>query len=272
MPQQGALSIKDLDNIDYLLFVSEFQKQQYRKFYEKELLFGKREEFDKKAFVVPNGVEEKFFKGKLDLPMKKGKCIYASTPFRGLDVLLNCWPEIKKAVPHAELHLFTGMSIYNQKEYPETAELLKIAKKMQKFDVFTIGPITKDRLAEEMVTSELMLYPNHYEETYCITCAEQLYAKRKVLTSNLGALKDFKDKGDIKFINGDAYSDEYMKDFITCAINILNNKMKFPQTNQHIPTWKDSAVILNDTIFKKTKVYKKKTPKNSKRNEMDSTL
>ena len=168
MPQEGSFSTESMQNIDKLLFVSDFQRKSFREYYKKQLLGDLRTEFDTKSVITSNGVEDKFFIGKEDIKTIKGRCIYASTPFRGLDILLSVWPKIKEKVPHASLHLFTGMSIYNQEEYPETQQVLDIAKKMQKYDVFLIGPVTKDRLAEEMKSSELMLYPNTYEETYCL--------------------------------------------------------------------------------------------------------
>lgn len=268
MPQEGSLSIENLHNIDKLLFVSDFQRKSYREYYKRQLLGDLRDEFDKKSVITSNGVEEKFFIGKEDIKSIKGKCIYASTPFRGLDILLSVWPKIKKKVPHATLHLFTGMSIYNQEEYPETQKILEIAKKMQKFDVFLIGPVTKDRLAEEMLSSELLLYPNTYLETYCITIAENLYANRKVLTSNMGALSDFKNKGMINYIDGDPYSDEYMNEFIDMAISILTDDSKYPIPKVNIPTWKDVAKQWQDIFFtpiKKTKVNKVKKPKKIKK-------
>lgn len=264
MPQEGSLSIENLKNVDKLLFVSEFQKKSFKEFYKKQLLGDLRDEFEEKSVITYNGVENKYFEGK-NPSIVKGKCIYSSTPYRGLDVLLGCWKKIKEKVPWAQLHLFTGMSIYNQKEYPETKKLLEIAKRMEKDDVFVIGPVSKDRLAEEMLSSELMLYPNHFPETYCISCAEQLYAKRKVLTSNIGALSDFLGKGDISLIGGDPYSDEYMNEFIENAVLMLTKNHQISEKNTlPIPTWKDVAKQWSEIFFtpiKNTKVNKVKKPK-----------
>jgi hypothetical protein len=34
---------------------------------------------------------------------------YTSTPFRGLDVLLNCFPRIRQSVPDVRLRIFSSM-------------------------------------------------------------------------------------------------------------------------------------------------------------------
>lgn len=152
--------IEALPNIDYLLFVSEFQAQEFQKRFNDKLP-------KEKIIITKNGIDESRFN--LDIAKEKGKCIYSTTPFRGLDVLLGVWPRIKEKVPYAKLHIYSGMSIYNQEEYPETKRVFEYGKSIaDKYDIIFHEPIKQDELAREIMSSELMLYPNHYPETSCL--------------------------------------------------------------------------------------------------------
>jgi glycosyltransferase involved in cell wall biosynthesis/SAM-dependent methyltransferase len=56
-----------------------------------------------KCIVAPNGV----YNSRYNPDVKTlGKVIYASSPDRGLHRLLECWPQIRKKVPYAELSVF----------------------------------------------------------------------------------------------------------------------------------------------------------------------
>ena len=55
--------------------------------------------------VLPNGCDPSQY-GSSKVP---GRVIYASSPDRGLHLLLQAWPAIKKAVPHAHLRVFYNM-------------------------------------------------------------------------------------------------------------------------------------------------------------------
>ena len=44
------------------------------------------------------------------------RCAYASTPFRGLSVLLDAWHRLRLA--HAELHVWSSMRLYTEDDGP----------------------------------------------------------------------------------------------------------------------------------------------------------
>lgn len=53
--------------------------------------------------VAPNGCDPTVYDVGAKVP---GRCIYASSPDRGLHVVLECWARIRREVPHAELRIF----------------------------------------------------------------------------------------------------------------------------------------------------------------------
>ncbi|MBN2266734.1 MAG: hypothetical protein JW725_00135, partial [Candidatus Babeliaceae bacterium] len=78
---QALLGNKYLNKIDRIITVSKWQTEQFKK------QFGIPEE---KFFVTRNGVNKRYFKkyGK----KRPKRLVYTSTPFRGLELLLECFP------------------------------------------------------------------------------------------------------------------------------------------------------------------------------------
>lgn len=218
MPQE---SLKELplamENIDCVFFVSEFQKNEYQKYFENKLP-------EEKLFVTTNGLDESRFDCCVDIEKIRGKCIYATTPFRGLDVLMGVWPKIKEKVPFAELHVYSSMSIYAMNEYPETQKIFDYGKTIaKKNDIFFHDPIKQSELAEVLCESDLMLYPSHFLETSCIAAMESIKAKTPIITTNAGALTETIESGEGILISGDSHSDEYGEKFIEETIDMLTN-------------------------------------------------
>ena len=58
--------------------------------------------------VVPDGCDPEVYRELAERGVKKvkGRCVWTSSPDRGLHWLLSAWPRIKRAVPHAELRVF----------------------------------------------------------------------------------------------------------------------------------------------------------------------
>jgi hypothetical protein len=81
---------------------------------------------------------------------------YTSTPFRGLDVLLNAFPKIRAAVPNVRLRIYSSMSIYQVPEAEDQyRSLYDLARSMD--GVEYIGSVSQARLAQELTgTAALM--------------------------------------------------------------------------------------------------------------------
>jgi glycosyltransferase involved in cell wall biosynthesis len=169
-----------VDKIDKFVFVSHWQAEMFRK------LFGIP---GFKTQVIKNaclGVEQRPIVGKKD----KIKLCYTSTPWRGLDVLLDAW-EIAKPTD-CELHIFSSTKIYGKDFAISTAgnyqELFDRCKTIEGVVYRDFTP--NEELRKELHIFDILAYPNTFEETSCITVIEALSAGLRVVTSNLGALPE----------------------------------------------------------------------------------
>jgi 2-polyprenyl-3-methyl-5-hydroxy-6-metoxy-1,4-benzoquinol methylase len=183
-----------------------------------------------KFFIARNGVDRFNYKNK-NIDKIPGKCVYSSTPFRGLDILLEVWPKIKDRVPHAELYIFSSMKVYGA-AYDDSryTSLYNTAKKLPGVHYF--GSVKQDVLAKHYLEAELLTYPNTFEETACITAMEAQAAGTPIITSDKAALTEtVPDSTGIR-ISGNPYSAEYKQKFIDSCVELLTNKDKWSQMHK----------------------------------------
>jgi glycosyltransferase involved in cell wall biosynthesis len=115
--------------------------------------------------------------------------IYTSTPFRGLDVLLRAFPQIRAAVPGTRLRVFSSMSVYQVR--PEDDRWRELYSQCQSMDgVDYVGSIGQARLAEELAGAAALAYPSTFAETSCISVLEAMACGAAVLTTRLGVLPE----------------------------------------------------------------------------------
>lgn len=100
------------------------------------------------VFVVPHGYDETRI-----YPDKKirKQCIYASSPDRGLDILLRVWPKVIREHPDATLFVTYGADGPTYK------------------GIYYLGDISEEQIDELYRTSEYWLYPCVGNELFCIT-------------------------------------------------------------------------------------------------------
>lgn len=169
-----------VDQIDAFVFVSHWQAECYRKVYR---IPGYKTQVIKNACI--SSYDRDF-----QSPIEKVKVCYTSTPWRGLDVLLNSWEEIKP--DNCELHVFSSTKIYGE-EFSSSNEsiyepLYERARSLP--GVIYRGSINNNDLLNELPTFHILAYPCTFEETSCISVIEALSAGLRVITSNLGALPE----------------------------------------------------------------------------------
>lgn len=168
-----------VDKIDYFVFVSHWQSELFRKAYN---IPGY------KSYVIKNaciGVEKR-------LPRNddKVKLCYTSTPWRGLDVLIDAWKNID--TKDCELHVFSNTIIYGQ-DYAEVEdwrykELYDECKNTP--GIVYRGVIPNEDLRSELSSFDILAYPSTFEETSCIAVIDALSAGLRVACSNIGALPE----------------------------------------------------------------------------------
>lgn len=144
--------------------------------------------YDRNRFrVMPNGVDTDEYRPGAK---QSGKCIWASSHDRGLHHLLEVWPEVKRAVPHAELHVFydtSGMQRFSE-NHPtgigwvdeltrRSCYSLEALERLGGKGVKVHGSVSRERLRAEMASAEVLAYPCdpvRYTETFGSTVLESM--------------------------------------------------------------------------------------------------
>jgi glycosyltransferase involved in cell wall biosynthesis/Flp pilus assembly protein TadD len=157
-----------------------------------------------------------------DADARGHRLAYASTPFRGLDILLDLFPRIRAACPDAELDVFSSMQVYGVSADADRARFRALYEKAQQPGVNLVGTIPQLELAERLRQARILAYPNTFPETFCVAAIEAQAAGCAVVTSRLGALPET--VGDGGFcLSGDPHSASYQREFIDTCVALLTD-------------------------------------------------
>lgn len=171
-------------NLDRVIFVSQYHRDLY-----------KEEIPDEKAFVSGNGISPEDFE-KEDGKWKRDphRMVYMSSHVRGLQLIYEIWPEVKKAVPDATLDVYYGWASYDSvnKSNPERMawkeKMLKLEKELD--GVTDHGKIGHQQIVQEIMQSGLWVYPCPFPEVYSITAVKAQAGGAVPVSSNFAALKE----------------------------------------------------------------------------------
>lgn len=164
-----------------------------------------------------------------------GRVVYCSSPDRGLHWLLQEWPAIKRAVPHATLRIFYRLQPwidgFSDVAYsPPIEELRSRAVYIQEclrrmsgpeWGITVLDSVSREQIEREMCAAEVLAYPcdtTRWSEGFSCTVLEACAARACPVITDCDAL-------------GSIYADAA----IVCDRN-------------DIPTWRDSVIwhLTND--------------------------
>jgi glycosyltransferase involved in cell wall biosynthesis len=168
------------------------------------------------------------------------RVIYSSAYYRGLECLLNMWPEIRKEVPDATLEIFYGWEswVAFQGEDELYHRITALLEKLKKHGVTEHGRVSHKQLQEEMDKSSVWLYPTEFQEIHCITAVKQNLAGNKVVCTDVAALKETAGPNATLIETDRIYGDSYSQQkFVKAAIDALDN----PLTEEQIKVQQDWA-------------------------------
>ena len=155
-------------------------------------------------------------------PTRPRRMAYASTPFRGLDVLLDLFPRIRGRCPDAELEVFSSMRVYGMSEAEDQKTFEALYRKADQPGVTLVGSVPQLELAARLRHARILAYPNHYAETFCIAAAEAQAAGCPVVTTALGALTETVGEAGI-CIPGDPRTPQYQHAFVDACVSLLTD-------------------------------------------------
>ena len=142
-----------------------------------------------------------------DTPKISGRCIYSSSPDRGLHWLLQEWPAIKRAVPHATLHIFYRLepwirgfdtTPYFPPIEPNRARALYVQEALArlsdpKWGITLRDSVSRETIEQEMAQAEVMAYPCDtlsWSEGFSCSLLEGCAARACPVTTDCDALGD----------------------------------------------------------------------------------
>lgn len=145
-------------HVDQYVFVSQAHKAHL------STAFGFPEDLEQKAVVLPNGVDTSRFHG--SVARVPHRCVYLSSPDRGLHWVLAMWPEIRFAYPDAELHVFYEVQSWLHHTRGIISDVGLRARyverrlqELARHGVILRGPVAPTVLAEELLKADVQLYP-----------------------------------------------------------------------------------------------------------------
>jgi glycosyltransferase involved in cell wall biosynthesis len=200
--------------------------------------------------IIPYGLNDLFFERKSEMTPPAPRAIFTSNPLRSLDWLVDRWVEIRRKVPEAELHIFSGPSPYGswgESVAKKMNQLLQYAKDHKSAGIVVHDPVSKEKLREEIQKSRLMLYKGDIAETFCLSIAESLELGVPCVTMDYGSMKERIQDGVTGFVL------ERDEDFVEKAVDLLSNDNKWKPLHQNLITapvnlsWKHVANQFRDS-------------------------
>lgn len=146
-----------------------------------------------KVFISTNGINASDFVGLGDIKREPHRCIYASSYNRGLEQLLLMWPDVRKAVPDAELHIYYGWDTYDSFSKMGFVKDGGFKKKMIDLmcqpGVTDHGRVGHKELLKEYAKSGVFAYPCSYPgEINCIALTKAIACGCKVVTNDFAVM------------------------------------------------------------------------------------
>lgn len=168
-----------LNRIDYIMVKSDFHRS---------LLPNVP---DHKFKIIGNGIDVEKLK-KIKGKHKRYKIFWGSSYDRGLQNILEMWPEIIKEEPLAELHICYGWQLFD-KVYEGMPKMKKWRKQMEAMmtqkGIIEHGRVGKDQLYKIAADCGIWAYPTEFEEIDCITARYNQALGTLPVVSNYAALK-----------------------------------------------------------------------------------
>jgi glycosyltransferase involved in cell wall biosynthesis len=171
---------------DHIVCVSQWQKAMFHQQFDVPLT---------RMDILRNAIApafENLFRGAAELQDAKSRELrltYTSTPFRGLDVLLACFPAIHRRHQACRLDVYSSMQVYAQPADRDPYQKLYDQCRATA-GINYCGSVSQTELAKELAGVSVLAYPNTFAETSCIAVMEALAAGLLVVTSDLGALPE----------------------------------------------------------------------------------
>jgi glycosyltransferase involved in cell wall biosynthesis len=216
LQQAGAQYLMSLMyKVDRLFVLSEFHKQQFMRHLSLP---------EDRYLVTRNGVDlELVDQAIAGVPRHRNRLLYTSRPERGLEVMLELWPELKRRRPELRLAIaWYENPGADQQMADYLAALRRAASELP--DVEQLGALSKRDLYREIAGSGLVVYPAVFPEVSCISALEAAACGTPMVASRYCALKESVADGETGvLIPGDPRGEEYREAFVRAVVGLLSD-------------------------------------------------
>ncbi len=172
--------------------------------------------------IIPNGVDRgTFFPG--DEPRRRQLFVCASAPIKGLYPLAFTWHNIRRALPDAELRLYSSQKLH---DLENTAEHARQLAELEKAGAKIMDPIPQKDLAAVFRQATALLMPNNYPEICSNVLLQAQACGLPVVASNIGSASEFIDHRKTGMLTHTRPDDLFWwhKDFATQVMHLVDSQ------------------------------------------------
>lgn len=157
---------------------------------------------------------------------RKNSVGYFSAYYRGLETLLEMWPQIRKRVPDATLDVYYGweswVSLQGEDDFYHRMEAK--FEELSSEGVTVHGRVSHEELADAMKEIQVWAYPTEFPEIHCITALKAQEAGCWPVVTTVAALNETVQCGD-KIETHAISKDEYKQQkFIDAVVEALEQE------------------------------------------------
>jgi glycosyltransferase involved in cell wall biosynthesis len=204
-------------NIDLIFCVSEWHRQCFINQFHVPA---------EKVIATRNGFASELIPSYAERPSTDAA--YTSTPFRGLDILLRIFPEIRRRVESARLDVYSSMQVYGWNTEDDRKAFGAVYGATEQPGVQWKGSVRQPLLLQALARTGLLLYPNTFEETSCIAAIEAQASGCVVVTSAKAGLSETVVHGETGIcLEGDPRTENYQRQFIEASCALMRNEDLF---------------------------------------------
>jgi|694.fasta_scaffold54754_5 glycosyltransferase involved in cell wall biosynthesis len=195
-----VLKREHINAFDDVLWLSHWQREQW---------ISMNPGFAKFTKIFGNGINVDQFQ-----PIKERtnphSCIYGSNYARGLEILLDLWPTVKKEFPDATLDIYYGWKHWGLISPEKESKMRAQIAYLQPFGVHDHGVVGHEELNRAYENASIWAYPCIGWETFCITALRAQMAGTLPVVIDGTALTETVRSG-LKCSTREAYCDKLLE-------------------------------------------------------------
>lgn len=172
----------------------------------------------------------------VNIPRNPRRLIYASSPDRGMEYLLDLFPRAKEILPDLELHLYYGFNNIDKWAHPWIRENAHRLREMTNQPGVTVhGRTPQPKLIREWFKAGIWCHPSNATETSCITCMDAQACGAIPITNPVWAIGENVRHG--VFIEGDVTSEYVRARYVDEIVSLASDPDRQDAIRREMMPW-----------------------------------